>query len=393
MEQQHIPRLLCVPESSFFLFGPRGVGKSTWLKETLPQALFFDLLDTSLFLELSRIPGRLGALIGNRSADTWIVIDEIQKTPQLLDEVHRLMKEKGWRFALSGSSARKLRRGGVNLLGGRAVTRELAPFSSKELGSDFDLDYSLQWGMLPLIQLNRKTAADMLSSYVNTYIKEEIREEGIVRSLQPFLRFIGIAGQMNGQLVNANNIAREAGIPRSTVDNYFSILCDTLLGQFLHPYRPGVKIREQAHSKFYWFDPGVARGAAGLLFDPLDRIWKGFAMETLIYNELKVHNHTLNSNREIFYYRTGSGTEIDFIVETRKRQFEQIPHIICIEVKMSESWNRKWEHSMRALESSEKVVVDRMIGVYNGTRSYHYDGIDVFPCGEFLTRLHNSEFF
>jgi predicted AAA+ superfamily ATPase len=162
-------RLLKVPDLSFFLFGPRGVGKTTWLKEVLPDASFFDLLDSSLFLELSRNPDTLEAMIGNRPKDSWVVIDEIQKIPSLLDEVHRLMETKGWRFALCGSSARKLRRGGVNLLGGRAITRNLDAFSCKEFGEAFDVEFSLQWGFLPYVQLDRENAADILNSYVNTY--------------------------------------------------------------------------------------------------------------------------------------------------------------------------------------------------------------------------------
>ena len=392
MKKKHLKHLLNLPEQSFFLFDPRGTGKSTWLRDVLPGAVFLDLLDTSLYLELSRMPGRLEAIAGRLPEDSWIVIDEIQKIPILLNEVHRLMEERRWRFAMSGSSARKLRRGGVNLLGGRAVTRELEPFSWKELGSLFDLDFSLQWGMLPVVQMTKESAADILSAYVNTYIKEEIKEEGIVRSLHPFLRFLAIAGQLNGQVINAQNISREASVPRSTVEVYFSILTDTFLGHFLPAYRPGAKVREQAHRKFYWFDPGVARGAAGLLSDPADRIWKGLALETLVYHELRVYNHT--RNREIFYYQTSGGSEIDFIIETRKRQFSQRPHVVCVEVKMAETWDRKWEQPMRSLSSAgDRVIVDRMLGVYNGKRTYHFDGVDVLPCEEFFTHLHSGEIF
>jgi predicted AAA+ superfamily ATPase len=393
MKEFHVTRLLKVPDLSFFLFGPRGVGKTTWLKEVLPDASFFDLLDSSLFLELSRNPDTLEAMIGNRPKDSWVVIDEIQKIPTLLDEVHRLMETKGWRFALCGSSARKLRRGGVNLLGGRAITRNLDAFSFKELGDAFDMEFSLQWGFLPYVQLDRKNAADILNSYVNTYIKEEIREEGIVRSLPPFLRFLSIAGQLNGQLINGQNISREAGVPRSSVDVYFSILEDTLLGHFLRAYRPNVKVREQTHPKFYWFDPGVARAAAGLLFEPLDRLWKGTALENMIYHELRVYNHTQNKNRQISFYRTGSGVEIDFVIETLKRQASSYAHIICLEVKMAEKWDRRWERPMRSLSKSGQIHVDKMIGIYTGKRVYHFDGIDVLPVEEFLKRLHRGDVF
>lgn len=393
MRKIYIERLLGVPNRSFFLFGPRGVGKSTWLEKTMGNALFVNLLDSSLYLELSQNPMNLEALAGNIPEGSWIVIDEIQKIPTLLDEVHRLMEKKRWRFVLCGSSARKLRRGGVNLLGGRAVTRNLDAFSYAELGDIFDLDFSLQWGLLPWVQLEKENAADILNSYVNTYIKEEIKEEGIIRRIPPFLRFLKIAGQLNGQLVNAQNISSEAMVPRSTVDVYFSILEDTLLGHFLPAYRPSVKVREQTHPKFYWFDPGVARSAAGLLFDPIDRLWQGTALETMIYHELRVFNHTRNRNREIFFYRTANGAEIDFVIETRKRQPSSVPHLVCIEVKLAEKWKHSWEHAMRSLQSSTKIKMDRMIGVYTGQRTYHFNGLDVFPVKEFLKRLYQGNVF
>ncbi len=393
MEKVYIKRLLKVPNRTFFLFGSRGVGKSTWLEKSMPGALFFDLLDSSVYLELSRNPLNLEAMAGNLPGDSWIVIDEIQKIPTLLDEVHRLIEKKKWRFALCGSSARKLRRGGVNLLGGRAVTRNLDAFSYAELGRLFHLDFSLQWGLMPWVQLEKKNAADILDSYVNTYIKEEIKEEGIIRRIPPFLRFLRIAGQLNGQLVNAQNISREAMVPRASVDVYFSILQDTLLGYFLSAYRPNVKVREQTHPKFYWFDPGVARAAAGWLFDPVDRTWKGTALETLIYHELRVFNHTRQRNREIFFYRTSSGAEIDFIIEIRKKMTPIVPHLICIEVKLAEKWNRSWESTMRSLKNSKQIEIDRMIGIYTGQGTYHFDGLDVFPVEIFLEKLYQGEIF
>ena len=193
--------------------------------------------------------------------------------------------------------------------------------------------------------------------------------------------------------MNAQNIAREAGVPRSSVDVYFSILEDTLLGHFLPAYRPRAKVREQTHPKFFWFDPGVARAAAGLLFDPVDRIWKGSSLETMILHELKVHNHTEGKHRGIYFYRTGSGVEIDFVVETKKRQQSTIPHVVCLEVKLAEKWDRRWERPMRSLCDHEGIHVDRMIGVYTGARAYHYDGVDVLPVKEFLEQLHNGQVF
>ncbi len=392
MRKEIIPRLLPFTDRSFFLFGPRGVGKSTWLKQQV-KAVIFDLLRTDLFLELSRNPVILEAKIGDLPKNSWIIIDEIQKIPALLNEVHRLIEDRGWKFALSGSSARKLRSGGVNLLGGRAVTRHLAQFSYKELGNRFNLKQALEWGTLPFVVQNPRDSAEILNSYTQTYIKEEIKEEGIVRKLDPFLRFIEIAGIVNGQQINAGGIARDASVPRSNVDIYFSILIDTLIGHWLPAYRPNVKVREQNHPKFYWFDAGVARGAAGLLFDPVDAVWLGRSLETLIFHELRVYNHVSGRNRNIAYYKTGSAAEIDFIIETQKRRQASSAGVICIEVKYSKKWDRKWEKPARELKASGKIRVDGMIGVYTGDEKYIFNDFKVFPVLDFLSLLHEGKIF
>ena len=393
MENTLLKRLLALPDRSFFLFGPRSTGKSTYLRQVLPDAIYLDLLDSSLYLELSQSPHHLEALIGNRPEQTWVVLDEVQKIPALLNEVHRLIENKRWRFVLCGSSARKLRRGGTNLLAGRAITRHMESFSSAELGALFDLNFSLQYGMLPSVQLDRKYARDILDAYVNTYIREEIKEEGVVRNLPPFLRFLSIAGQINAQQVNAQSLARDAAVSRSSIDIYFSILEDTLLGHKLLAYRPNIKVREQTRPKFYWFDPGVARAAAGLLDDPLDRVWLGTALETLIYHELRVYNHTREKHRPIAFYRTATGGEIDFIIETRKRTVSSRAQVVCLEVKLSERWDRRWERQMRDMSQSPQICVDRMVGVYTGKRSYHFHGVDVLPVAEFLQQLYQGDIF
>ena len=393
MRNNIIKRLLLLPKTSFFLFGPRGTGKSTWLKQILPNTAYFDLLDLSLYLELYQDPHKIEAMAGRLKKNDWVVIDEVQKMPALLDEVHRLIETKKWRFALCGSSARKLHRGGVNLLGGRAVTVNLESFVSNEINKNYNIESAIKWGMLPLIQFNISNAREILSAYVNTYIKEEIKEEGIVRSLPPFLRFLEIAGLLNGQIVNAQNISREASIPRSTVDVYFSILQDTLLGHFLSVYRPKLKIRERAHPKFYWFDPGIARAAAGLLYEPIDRIWKGTALETLIYHELRVYNHIKKKNKPIFYYRTPAGAEIDFVIETRKRTQSSKPKIICLEVKSSAKWQKNYEKSLRSFEKNNKVDVGHMYGIYLGSRNYYYKNLTILPVQNFLKQLYQGKIF
>ena len=388
-----IPRLLRLPRRSFFLFGPRGSGKSTWLKQVLPSAPRVDLLDSSLYLELTRDPHRIEAIVGPHPANSWVVLDEVQKVPALLDEVHRLIEARRWRFALCGSSARKLRRGGANLLAGRAVTLNMEGFTAAELAGRFDLGFSTEWGLLPTVQTDREDAPEFLAAYVDTYLKEEIRAEGLVRNVPPFVRFLGVAGQMNGQVVNGANIAREAAVPRSTVDTYFSILTDTLVGHFLPAWRPAAKVREAAHPKFYWFDPGVARAAAGLHRDPADRTWKGTALETLIYHELRVHNEVTRKQRSIAYYRTPSGVEVDFIVETRRRQAGAPPHVVAIEVKLTRKWDRSWEKPLRDLSSQKGLKVDRCFGVYTGERTYAFESLHVLPVDAFLKALHEGKVF
>lgn len=385
--------MLAVPERSFFLFGPRGAGKSTWLRDMLPGAFFIDLLDASLYFHLSRNPHDLEALIGKKAPGSWIVLDEIQKLPVLLDEVHRLMELRKWRFALSGSSARKLKRSGVNLLAGRAVTRYLGPFSFGELNDSFDLNRVLAWGCFPAVVMDPGNSTDILNAYVNTYIKEEIREEGIIRKEAPFLRFLAIAGMLNGQAVNGQNVASEAGVPRSSVDTYFAILIDTLLGYFLPAWQPKLKMRERAHAKFFWCDAGIARAAAGLLFESVDRLWKGCALETLLFHELRTYNEVHRKHRSLSYYRTSFGSEIDFVIETKKQTTLEPAHIVCIEVKLAERWDRKWERAIREMNRQTGVKVDRMFGVYTGKRPLHYDGFEVLPVEDFLTQLYKGKVF
>jgi len=388
-----IPRFLRRPDRPFFLFGPRGTGKSTWLRQVLPDALKLDLLDASLFLELSRDPHRLEALIGKKPAGAWVVLDEIQKVPALLDEVHRLMELRRWRFALCGSSARKLRRGGANLLAGRALTLSMESLSAAELGAGFDLDFALNWGLLPFVLNDPDTAADILAAYVNTYLKEELQAEGLIRKAPPFVRFLAVAGQFNGQIVNALNISREASVARSTVDTYFAILSDTLVGHMLPAWRPGLKVREAAQPKFYWFDPGVARAAAGLLRDPADRQWQGLALETLVYHELRVYNEISGKHRPVSYYRTPAGVEVDFVVETSRRRRSTSAHVVAIEIKRAERWDRALDKALRGLADTEGVEVERMIGVYCGSRRYEFDNVTVLPVAEFVKALFAGEVF
>ncbi len=342
---------------------------------------------------MSAKPGLLESKIGKIKKDTWVVIDEIQKIPQLLDEVHRLMEKSSCQFVLTGSSARKLKMSGVNLLGGRAITRNLSCFSAVELGEKFNLDRALQWGLLPLVALNPTEASDLLQSYVYTYLQEEIKAEGLVRKAEPFVRFLQVAGMLNGKQINSSNIARDAHIPRSTVDVYFAILEDTLLGYRLNSYRPNIKVREQTHPKFYWFDTGVARGAAGLLNDPVDSLWLGYALETYIFHELRVYNQVNQIHRQISYYRVHDNDEIDFVIEIQKAMNGRKAKVILIEVKYAKKWDAKWGKKMLDFKLSNKVEVLGMYGIYRGTERLNFVGVDIIPVNTFVELLYQGEIF
>lgn len=391
--KKEFQRLLEPGVRSFFLFGARGTGKSTWLRQKFPKAIRFDLLNTALQMELIASPSHIEALVGNVPAETWVILDEVQKVPALMDEVHRLMETKKWRFVLCGSSARKLRRGGADLLAGRALTLTMEPFSFAELGERFDLQQALRWGVLPVVWSDLVLAPDILGSYLDTYLREEIREEGVVRHLAPFLRFLAVAGQIHGQVLNLQNISREAAVPRSSVEGYFSVLFDTLLAHPLPAYRPNLKVRESVHPKFFWMDSGMARAAAGLLRDPPDSTWLGASLESLIFHELRTFNTVRGRHRPLAYYRTPAGAEIDFVIETARRSATVPASVVCIEVKMAKRWDRKWERSMRSLSNGPGIHVQKMIGVYTGKQTYHFDGLDVFPVEEFLKRLYAEQIF
>ena len=308
-------RLLPLPERTFFLFGPRGTGKTTWLRAKLPQATWFDLVRTQELLRLMREPGLLRHAVEALPRGSWIVIDEVQKVPALLDEVHGLIADHGarYRFALSGSSARKLRRLDVNLLAGRAINRTFFPLTSAELDFRFDVDDVLQFGMLPSVRSEPKHAIDILEAYSANYIKEEIQQEALVKNLDSFTRFLEIAALINGQVANTSGIARDAGVPRPTVQRYFEVLTDTLIGVWLPAWRPRAKVKEVAHPKFYFFDTGVVRALLQRLREPLEAAERGHMLETLVLHELRAAISIATVGGTIAYWRTPSGSEVDFI--------------------------------------------------------------------------------
>lgn len=387
-------RVLDAPTRSFFLFGPRGTGKSTWFHQQKKlNAVLINLLNSEVFLQLYRNPASLEEKLYKCKKGDWVWIDEIQKIPMLLDEVHRLIEDRGLNFGMTGSSARKLKRGGANLLAGRAITKDFEGLVYSEFGRDWDINKIIQWGCLPFLHSNKIDPKEYLSDYLNTYLKEEIREESLVRKIDPFFRFLEIAGLLNGQKINASNISREAGVPRASVDIYYEILRDTLIVHFLPGFQPRVKIRESILPKIYWFDPGVARAAAGLLFEDFDSVWGGFALETYFFHELRIYNSTKKRGRKFYYYQTPSGKEIDFIIETKKGNLNTKPEVICIEVKLSKKWKSEWNAEMEALQASDKIKVKKCYGVFNGNESLKQGNVEILPVKEFLQRLWDDKVF
>lgn len=309
-------------QHSFFLFGARGTGKTYLLDRTLDPktTLKINLLDPLEEEIFSLHPEELTRRIESLQPQfSHIFIDEIQKVPKLLDLIHHHIETKGLQFALTGSSARKLKRGGANLLAGRAFTYNLFPYSHRELGEEFDLDSALRWGTLPKTH-DLKTSLEKqsyLRSYVNTYLKEEIAAEQIVRKLDPFRKFLQIAAQTSGNIINFSNIAADAGVSIKTVQSYYQILEDTLLGIILPPFHESVRKRQFENPKFYLFDEGVRRAMnKTITVDLVEQTRSyGTSFEHFIINEINKLTHYAQNDFELSYLRTYDDAEIDLIIE------------------------------------------------------------------------------
>jgi predicted AAA+ superfamily ATPase len=344
-----------------------------------------DLLPGRVNLEYLKNPMLLEQEVRAQSKDKWIILDEIQKVPSLLDEVHNLIENYGHKlFVLSGSSARKLRRGGGNLLAGRAVIRQLFPLTSKELNFSLPAEQLITYGSLPA-SVNASTNAerdDFLASYLDTYLREEIREEGLVRRLDSFARFMDIAALAGAQVTNIQGIARDSGINRNSVRGFFSILEDTLMGRWLPAYRKRAKVKEVSHPKFYWFDAGVLRAAAGGIREPLPSDWRGRALETWLFHELSAYLHYSGSGGTLSYWRTPSGSEVDFVWQKGNRT-------VAIEAKASKSYAHKFGMGIRSLE--EGIKLDQQWVVYLGEKSLKDGNIHVVPALQFIKLLTQGE--
>lgn len=382
------------PGKSFFLLGPRGTGKSTWLG-TLSFDHKIDFLVQKDRMAYTRDVDLLEARTAHLKDKSWILIDDVQKVPEILNAVHRLYEQRRFNFALSGSSARKLKRSGVNLLGGRAIMRRMYPLTYTEYSSSaLDVGQLIEWGTLPLVLDQFDARRDTLSSYVETYLTQEIMEERIVNSLEPFARFLSIAGQINGQVLNVENIARESKVKRTTVDNYLEVLEETLISYKLPAYQPNIRINEAARPKMYFFDSGVARACAGLIYDEIDGSTKGFLFETFLLNEVRAYNEHAERHKFLAYYSIRSSYEIDLIIQIRKKSVHTPDQIIACEFKSGRNWRSEWSASFDVLRQDfSKTEIKRAIVVYGGEHRESHGNVELMPVKSFLEALWSGLIF
>lgn len=364
-------------KKSCFLFGPRQCGKTSLVRATLPDAHVFDLLSGNTFTRLARNPNYIDETCRDHRP---VVIDEIQKLPSLLDEVHRLIEEKGIRFLLTGSSARKLRKGGVNLLGGRARVRNLHPFSAAELGDSFDLNRALNHGLVPGIWDSDDPQED-LSGYVSLYLEQEIMQEGATRNLPAFSRFLEVAALSSGEQINYQALASDAQIARSTVQEYFKILKDTLLAREVPVWRKGRSRKTVETAKFYLFDTGVTRCLQGRRELAPGTTEYGHAFESWVLHELASYADTFRRDAEIAYWRTRTNLEVDFVVNGE----------VAIETKTTRNATRDDLKGLRAI--GEEGSFRHRILVSGEPRLREVDGIVILPWREFINRLWAGNLF
>jgi predicted AAA+ superfamily ATPase len=371
-------RFFEAPKQSFFLLGPRGTGKTLWTQRTYPGALRVDLLEPAVHRELAARPERLRALIEGSPRVRTVVIDEVQKVPELLSVAHALLEERRrLTLVFTGSSARKLRRGGVDLLAGRAVMRSLHPFMAGEL-EDFHLDAALRLGMVPLVRFS-KAPSDVLRSYVSLYVREEVQLEALVRNVGSFARFLEAICFSHGAVLNVANVARECQVERKTVEGYLEVLEDLLLAFRVPVFGRRAKRELAVHSKFYFFDPGVFRSLrpAG----PLDRPAEidGGALEGLVAEHLRAWIDYRNRGDQLHYWRTRSGVEVDFILYGPSGLF-------AFEV-MNQAVVRPAD--LRSLNAFlEDYPEGKAMLLYRGKESLRYGKVRCVPCEKWLASLH-----
>lgn len=374
-------RMIGFPGGSFFLFGPRGTGKTMWLLHKFPDALTVNLLEADVRRTLTARPEYLVDIIAANADKSVIIIDEIQRVPVLLDTVHDLIeKNRGKRFILTGSSARKLKRAqGADLLGGRAVKCLCHPFLASEMGDDFELADALQLGMLPLVRypIVQEPQA-VLRTYLDLYLQGEVINEGVIRNLDVFSRFLETASFSHGCVLSASAIAREAGVKRSTVDSYFAILEEMLVTTRLPVFTKRAKRETIAHSKFYFFDAGVYRALRPK--GPLDRPEEidGMALEGLVLQHLRAWLDYSGERNALYFWRTRAGVEVDFIVYTPT-------DFVAIEVKNTARIRSEDLAGLKAFKQDYPEC--RTLLLYRGRQQTFVDGVLAVPVERFLMKI------
>lgn len=365
-------------KKSLFLFGPRSTGKTTLLKAQFREDAIINLLKSSTFLALSQNPSAIAGMAKEiRRTSSTVIIDEIQKLPVLLDEVHNLIESENIRFILTGSSARKLKRSGVNLLAGRAWQCNMFPLSSAEI-ENFDLDRYLLFGGLPQVY-DSTYQGEELDAYVNTYLKEEIKEEALVQNFVHFCRFLRVAALSNTEQLNFANVSQETGIPASSVRSYFEILSDTFVGFLLEPWRKSEKRKAVATAKFYLFDVGVANFLNGVTALNRNSAEFGKAFEHFIAMELRCHISYRRTKKELAFWRTQSGTEVDFLIGDDT----------AIEVKSTGKVTDKHLKGLRALKEENMIRQFILVSLDEVERETP-DGIRILFWESFLRKLWND---
>lgn len=366
------------PSRSFFLFGPRGTGKSTWLKDHYPNAFWIDLLKPKTFQLYSANPEKLRLFLDESPLAKEIVIDEVQRVPELLNVIHSLIEEKrGLMFIMTGSSSRKLKKHGVNLLGGRALLRHMPPFYASEIGKEFSLNSNLKTGMLPVV-IDSGQPNEILEAYAGIYLKEEVQAEGIVRNVGDFARFLETMSFSHASLINATNISRECLIARKTVDSYLQILDDLLLSFQIPVFRRKAKRNVVSHSKFYFFDSGVYCAIRPKGFMEVQTEIEGPALEGLVAQHLRAWTQA-NKDTSLHFWRTTSKLEVDFIVSG--------PTVfLAIEVKNNATIHPKDLHGLKSFTIDYPQATPVLL--YRGQRRCKENGVLCIPVDEFLFSIH-----
>jgi predicted AAA+ superfamily ATPase len=375
-----LSRFLPIPDQSFFLFGPRGTGKTTWLRQRFSDALFIDLLLPQTYRRLRARPERLLEMVAGAQPAATVVVDEVQRVPELLNVVHHLMEGPDRRlFVLTGSSARKLRRGGVDLLAGRALQRGMHPFMAAELPG-FRLDRALEHGMLPIV-LASDQPEEVLAAYANLYLEEEVQVEGWARNIGDFARFLEAISFSHGQVLNVANIARECEAERKTVAGYIEVLEDLLLCFRLPVFNRRARRKTSSHPKLYLFDTGVFRSLRPS--GPIDRPEEieGAALEGLVAQHLRAWIDYSRRRCDLYFWRTRSGVEIDFVIYGEEDFW-------AIEVKNSDRIRPQDLRPLRTFISD--YPESRAILLYRGSERLRIDDIWCLPAEGFLSKLHPS---